>query len=160
MEVTSSTKQNTKKRSKAAKIVLWSILGCLGAIIIAIIAWIVVAAFGGTGTGNGGMFGLGWDILLTLAGIVAAVLVMAWLLTEPSFKKEEVIIIDDDRNSYVKKSKFARPVKTAEEKAADAEAKANADTAVVEEAPVLEEAPVAEETPIVEEAKAEDTVTE
>lgn len=154
MEVTSSTKQNTKKRSKAAKIVLWSIVGCLAAIIIAIIVWFVIAAFGGTGTGNGGMFGFGWKVLTTSAGVVAVLLVMAWLLTEPSFKKEEVIIIDDDRNSYVKKSKYARPVKTAEEKAAEAEAKAKADAEAAEK---TEEAP-AEEAPA--EEKAEETVTE
>ncbi len=164
MEVTSTTKQNTKKRSKAAKIVLWSILGCLCAAILAIIVWFIIALCGGTGTGNGGMFGFGFEVLTTATGFIAVVLVMAWLLTEPSFKKEEVIIIDDDRNSYVKKSKYARPVKTAEEKAAEAEAKAKAEAeaaAAVEavaEPTVAEEAPVAEE-PATEE-KAEEIVTE
>jgi len=154
MEVTSSTKQNTKKRSKAAKIVLWSIVGCLGAAIIAIIVWFIIALCGGTGTGNGGMFGFGFEVLTTATGFIAVVLVMAWLLTEPSFKKEEVIVIDDDRNSYVKKSKYARPVKTAEEKAAEAEAKAKADAEAAEK---TEEVP-AEEAPA--EEKAEETVTE
>jgi cytoskeletal protein RodZ len=153
MEVTSSTKQNTKKRSKAAKIVLWSILGCLCAAVIAIIVWLIIAMCGGTGTGDGGMFGFKFEVLTTATGFIAVVLIMAWLLTEPSFKKEEVIIIDDDRNSYVKKSKYARPVKTAEEKAAEAEAKAKAEAEAAEKA----EAP-AEEAP--SEEKAEETVTE
>ena len=155
MEVTSNTKQKTMKRSKAAKIVLWSILGCLCAAILAVIIWVVIRAFGGTGTGNG-LFSRdpGFKILMTATGFIAVVLVMAWLLTEPSFKKEEVIIIDDDRNSYVKKSKYARPVKTAEEKAAEAEAKADAAAA---EAAAKEE--VAAEEPATEE-KAEETVTE
>ena len=169
MEVTNKTNENKMKRSKAAKIVLWSILGCLCAAVLAIIVWVVIRALGGTGTGNG-LFSRdpGFNILMTATGFIAVILVMTWLLTEPSFKKEEVIIIDDDRNSYVKKSKYARPVKTAEEKAAEAEAKAKADAAAAEaaaneelaaeESLIAEEAPVAKE-PATEE-KAEETVAE
>ena len=154
MEVTVTKNQDTRKRSKAAKIVLWSILGCLCVAILAIVVWVVIAACGGTGTGDGGMFGFKFKTLTGVTGFIAVVLVMAWLLTEPSFKKEEVIIIDDDRNSYVKKSKYARPVKTAEEKAAEAEAKAKVDA----EADAKAEVAPAEET--FAEEKTEETVTE
>ena len=145
---TNTGKNEKKKRSKAAKIVLWSILGLIGVNLIVMAVWVIIAACGGTGTSNGGILGLSFNIVTTCFGVLLAALIMAWLLTEPSFKKVEVIIIDDDRNSYVKKSKYARPVKTAEEKAAEAAAKAQAEA----------EAAANEETPA--EEKAEETVTE
>ena len=111
MEVTVTKNQDTRKRSKAAKIVLWSILGCLCVAILAIVVWVVIAACGGTGTGDGGMFGFKFKTLTGVTGFIAVVLVMAWLLTEPSFKKEEVVYVEV-KPQYVKKSARPQPVKT------------------------------------------------
>lgn len=113
---TNSTKNvnDKKKRSKAAKIVLWSLLGCVAAILIVMIVWVIIAACGGTGTINGGLLGLGWNVLTTVFGVAIVVLVAAWMLTEPSFKKEEVIEIEI-KPQYVKKSTRPQPVKKAED---------------------------------------------
>ena len=129
-------KNEKQKRSKAAKIVLWSILGCVGVMLIIILVNLIIGMAGGTGTQDGSILGLGFSTLFTILGFLLLALVLAWLLTEPSFKKKEEVIIDNDRNSYVKKAKTPRPLadKTGA-KAADAAASeklsetANEDTA-------------------------------
>lgn len=102
--------KQTKKRSKAAKIVLFSILGCIGVDAIVILVKLIIGMAGGTGTQDGSILGLGFGTLFTVLGFLVLALVLAWLLTEPSFKKEETVVIDNDRNSYVKKAKTPRPL--------------------------------------------------
>lgn len=102
--------KQTKKRSKAAKIVLFSILGCIGVDAIVILVKLIIGMAGGTGTQDGSILGLGFGTLFTILGFLALALILAWLLTEPSFKKEETVVIDNDRNSYVKKAKTPRPL--------------------------------------------------
>lgn len=99
-----------KTRSKAAKIVLWSLVGCIGAILLVMIVWVLIAAFGGTGTSNGGILGLGFNTVTTVFGVFVVALIMTWMLTEPSFKKEEEIIVEV-KPQYVKKSARPQPVK-------------------------------------------------
>ena len=100
-----------KKRSKAAKIVLLSILGCIGVMVLIILIKLIIGMAGGTGTQDGSILGNGFSTLFTILGFLVLALVLAWLLTEPSFKKEEEVIIADDRYaSYVKKAKTPRPL--------------------------------------------------
>ena len=103
-------KNEKQKRSKAAKIVLWSILGCIGVMLIIILVNLIIGMAGGTGTQDGSILGLGFSSLFAILGFLLLALILAWLLTEPSFKKEEEVIIDNDRNSYVKKAKTPRPL--------------------------------------------------
>ena len=124
------TNNEKKKRSKAAKIVLWSLVGVVGAILITMLVWVIIAAFGGTGTSNGGILGLGFNMVKTALIVAVLLLVMVWMLTEPSFKKEEVIEIEI-KPQYVKKSTRPQPVKkdvpnnaSAPEPKTEAEAKA------------------------------------
>ena len=100
-----------KKRSKGAKIVLWAILGCLVATLVVMGVMLIIAACGGTGTCNGSILGLQWNVCTTVCGFFAVALVLAWLLTEPSFKKEEEVFeVHDIYGSYVKKAETPRPV--------------------------------------------------
>jgi len=145
-----------KKRSKSAKIVLWCMVGCVAAILLAMAVWFIIAACGGTGTANGGKLGFGFDMLTTAFGVAIVVLIMTWMLTEPSFKKEEEVYIEV-KPQYVKKSARPQPVKKVEVEEAKPVEEAPVEEAPVEEAPV-EEAPV-EETPA-EEAPAEEAPVE
>ena len=116
-----------KKRSKAAKIVLLSILGCIGVMVIIILVNLIIGMAGGTGTQDGSILGLGFGTLFTVLAFLLLALVLAWLLTEPSFKKEEeVVVIDDRYSSYVKKAKTPRPL--ADKTGAKAEEKAKEPT--------------------------------
>ena len=104
-------KNEKQKRSKAAKIVLWSILGCIGVMVVVILVYLIVGMVGGTGTQNGSILGLEFGTLFTILGFLVLALILAWLLTEPSFKKEEEVVVVDDRYaSYVKKAKTPRPI--------------------------------------------------
>ena len=103
--------KQTKKRSKAAKIVLFSILGCIGVMVIIILVKLIIGMAGGTGTQDGSILGLGFSTLFTILGFLVLALVLAWLLTEPSFKKEEeAVVAVDHYSSYVKKAKTPRPL--------------------------------------------------
>ena len=66
LEEDMQTNNEKKKRSKAAKIVLWSLVGCVAAILITMLVWVIIAATGGTGTSNGGILGLGFNMVLHL----------------------------------------------------------------------------------------------
>jgi len=110
---TNTGKNEKKKRSKAAKIILWSLVGCIGAILLVMLIWVLIAACGGTGTSNGGILGLGFNMVTTLFGVFIVALIMTWMLTEPSFKKEEEIIVEVKQPQYVKKSARPQPVKNA-----------------------------------------------
>jgi len=116
LEEDMQTNNEKKKRSKAAKIVLWSLVGCVAAILITMLVWVIIAATGGTGTSNGGILGLGFNMVKTALLVVVLLLIMVWMLTEPSFKKEEVIEIVEVKPQYVKKSARPQPVKKAEPK--------------------------------------------
>ena len=116
-------------RTKSAKIVLWVFVGLVAATLIAMGTIFIIDATGGTGTTHH------WAMPLfsTLFMIFALLLVLVWLLTEPSFKKkpeDEEELYTVDRDSYVKKAKQPRPVanntpaaeeKPAEEAPAEAE---------------------------------------
>lgn len=121
MEVTMNSNSNKtatqdKKRSKGAKIVLWSILGCVAATLIVMAVMLIIAACGGTGTSNGSILGLQWKATTTVLGVFVVALVLAWLLTEPSFKKEEEVFeVHDIYQTYVKKVEKPRPVVKKEE---------------------------------------------
>ena len=157
-----------KKRSKGAKIVLWSILGCVAATLIVLGVMLVIAMCGGTGTSNGSLLGLQWKVATTVLGVFVVALVLAWLLTEPSFKKEEEVFeVHDIYQTYVRKVEKPRPVvkaeapKTAEEpkKEETVETSPEADEAEkvenTEAAPEDEEAKKKSEQ-IIEEAQASD----
>lgn len=125
-------------RTKSAKIVLWVFVGLAAAALISMGVIFIVDATGGTGTTHH------WAMPLfsTLFVIFALLLLLVWLLTEPSFKKkpeDEEELYTVDRDSYVKKAKQPRPIANnapaAEQKTAEAEAPA-ADTA---EAPADED---------------------
>ena len=104
-------KNEKQKRSKAAKIVLWSILGCIGVMVVVILVYLIVGMVGGTGTQNGSILGLEFGTLFTILGFLVLALILAWLLTEPSFKKEEeAVVVTDHYASYVKKAKTPRPI--------------------------------------------------
>ena len=173
--------KQTKKRSKAAKIVLFSILGCIGVMVIIILVKLIIGMAGGTGTQDGSILGLGFSTLFTVLGFLVLALVLAWLLTEPSFKKEEeAVVAVDHYSSYVKKAKTPRPLgdktgakaenddkpsdeakepeKEAEEKTDEAETPAEETEDKAEEAkeePAEEEAPAEEAEDNSEEAKEE-----
>ncbi len=122
-------------RSKAAKIVLWVLLGLASAALLSMLIIFIIDACGGTGTTHH------WAMPLfsTLFAIFALLLLLVYLLTEPSFKKkpeDEEELYTVDRTSYVKKAKQPRPI--------------------ANNAPAAEEAPVAEEAPAEEEAKVEE----
>ena len=111
-------------RTKSAKIVLWVFVGLVAATLIAMGTIFVIDATGGTGTTHH------WAMPLfsTLFMIFALLLVLVYLLTEPSFKKkpeDEEELYTVDRDSYVKKAKQPRPIANnapvAEEKPAEAE---------------------------------------
>ena len=120
-------------RTKSAKIVLWVFVGLVAATLIAMGTIFVVDAMGGTGTTHH------WAMPLfsTLFMIFALLLVLVYLLTEPSFKKkpeDEEELYTVDRDSYVKKAKQPRPIannapaaeeKPAEEKPEETEAPAD-----------------------------------
>ncbi len=104
---------NTKTRTKSAKIVLWSLLGLIVADLIAMLIIFIIAANGGTGTSYGGILGTPFEVCTTVLSILAVVLVMAWLLTEPSFKKTEVEEEKHDldyRTQYVRKAANPHPM--------------------------------------------------
>ena len=112
-------------RTKSAKIVLWVFVGLVAATLIAMGTIFVIDATGGTGTTHH------WAMPLfsTLFMIFALLLVLVYLLTEPSFKKkpeDEEELYTVDRDSYVKKAKQPRPIANnapvAEEKPAEAPA--------------------------------------
>ena len=115
-------------RTKSAKIVLWVFVGLVAATLVSMGVIFVIDATGGTGTTHH------WAMPLfsTLFMIFALLLVLAYLLTEPSFKKkpeDEEELYTVDRTSYVKKAKQPRPIANnnapaAEEKPAEAEAPA------------------------------------
>ena len=159
------TARPEKKRSKGAKIVLWALLGCFAVTLIVMAVMLIIAACGGTGTSNGSLLGLQFDVCTTVLGFFAVALVLAWLLTEPSFKKEEEVFETHDiYQSYVKKASTPRPVKK-EVKAAPVqeevkeeakEEEAPAEEAPAEEAEKEEEASPVEET--AEDASADDDV--
>ena len=121
-------------RSKSAKIVLWVLLGLTAASLIALIAVFVIDMLGGTGTNYH------WPepVFSALFTVFAILLVLAYLLTEPSFKKkpeDEEELYTVDRTSYVKKAKQPRPIANNAAPAA-----APAEEAPAEEAPAEEKA--------------------
>ena len=96
-------------RSKAAKIVLWVLLGLASAALLSMLIIFIIDACGGTGTTHH------WAMPLfsTLFAIFAILLLLAYMLTEPSFKKkpeDEEELYTVDRTSYVKKAKQPRPI--------------------------------------------------
>ncbi len=119
-------------RSKAAKTVLWVLLGLTSATVLCMLIVLIIDMCGGTGTTHHWF----WDIFPTLFAIFGLLLVLAYMLTEPSFKKkpeDEEELYTVDRTSYVKKAKQPRPI--------------------AQNAPVAEEATPAEEAAPAEEAK-------
>ena len=121
-------------RSKSAKIVLWVLLGLTAASLLALLALLVIDIMGGTGTN----YHWPQPLFSTLFAIFAVLLVLVYMLTEPSFKKkpeDEEELYTVDRTSYVKKAKQPRPI--ANNAAAPAAAPA-------EETPAEEAAPVEE----------------
>ena len=129
-------------RSKAAKIVLWILLGFVCATLLSMGIILIVDAAGGTGTTHH------WAMPLfsTLFMVFAIILVLAYLLTEPSFKKkpeDEEELYTVDRDSYVKKAKQPRPV-----------------ASVKAEEPAKADAPATTEDSASEEEKKNDFVTE
>lgn len=102
-----------KTRSKAAKTVLWVLLGCVAATLLVMLIMFIIAAAGGTGTSYGGILGQPFNACTTVLTFFAIVLVLAWLLTEPSFKKvqeEEENHDLDYRTQYVKKAAKPHPM--------------------------------------------------
>ncbi len=135
------TKNSTgKTRTKSAKIVLWSLLGLIAVDLIVMLVMFIIAANGGTGTSYGGILGTPFETCTTVLAVLAVVLVMAWLLTEPSFKKTEV---EEEKHDLDYRTQYVR-------KAANPHPMANKTAPA---APKAEEKP-AEEKPA-EEAKAE-----
>ncbi len=104
--------QNTKSRSKSAKIVLWSLLGCVAANVLVLLVMFIIAACGGTGTSYGGILGSPFNTAATVLAVLVGVLLMAYMLTEPSFKKTEPEEVNHDldyRTQYVRKAATPRP---------------------------------------------------
>ena len=104
--------QNTKSRSKGAKIVLWSLLGCVAANVLVLLVMFIIAACGGTGTSYGGILGSPFSTAATVLAVLVGVLLMAYMLTEPSFKKTEPEEVNHDldyRTQYVRKAATPRP---------------------------------------------------
>ncbi len=108
------TKNSTdKKRTKGAKILLWSLVGLIAVDLIVMLVLYIIAANGGTGTSYGGILGTPFELCTTVLWIFALILVMAWLLTEPSFKKTEVVEENHDldyRTQYVRKAANPHPL--------------------------------------------------
>ncbi len=106
-------------RTKPAKIVLWSLFGLTAASLLCMLIVFIIDACGGTGTTHHWF----WDIFPAIFAIFAILLLLVYMLTEPSFKKkpeDEEELYTVDRTSYVKKAKQPRPIaqnKPAEEKA-------------------------------------------
>ena len=125
--------QSNKTRSKGAKIVLWSLLGCVAANVLVLIVMLIIAACGGTGTSYGGILGSPFNTAVTVLAVLAGVLIMAYMLTEPSFKKTEPEEVNHDldyRTQYVRKAANPHPMAA---KAAPVEAKPAEESAPVEE---------------------------
>ena len=104
--------QNTKSRSKGAKIVLWSLLGCVAANVLVLLVMFIIAACGGTGTSYGGILGSPFNAAATVLAVLVGILLMAYMLTEPSFKKTEPEEVNHDldyRTQYVRKAATPRP---------------------------------------------------
>ena len=104
--------QNTKSRSKGAKIVLWSLLGCVAANVLVLLVMFIIAACGGTGTSYGGILGSPFSTAATILAVLVGILLMAYMLTEPSFKKTEPEEVNHDldyRTQYVRKAATPRP---------------------------------------------------
>ena len=104
--------QNTKSRSKGAKIVLWSLLGCVAANVLVLLVMFIIAACGGTGTSYGGILGSPFNTAATVLAVLVGILLMAYMLTEPSFKKTEPEEVNHDldyRTQYVRKAATPRP---------------------------------------------------
>lgn len=116
-------------RSKKAKIVLWVIVGCIAAVLVVLGVQLIIAANGGTGEQDGSILGTAWSVTTTILGVLVVVLVFAWLLSEPSFKKkveDEPEIDLSYRTQYVKKSAHAqvkKPVAEGDRKSGDTESK-------------------------------------
>ncbi len=95
-------------RSKSAKIILWVLLGLTAAALLSMLIIFVIDANGGTGTTHH------WAMPLfsSLFAVFGILLLLAYMLTEPSFKKkpeDEEELYTVDRTSYVKKAKQPRP---------------------------------------------------
>lgn len=157
-------------RSKAAKTVLWVIVGCIAVMLAVLLVQVIIAACGGTGEQDGSILGSAWNVTTAIFWVFVVALVFAWLLTEPSFKKkeEEPEIDLSYRTQYVKKSAHAQVKKPAVAGGAPApaedEKKKITDTAEAEkpaeETPAVEEEkPAAEDKPAEEEAPVEETET-
>lgn len=154
-------------RSKAAKTVLWVIVGCIAVMLAVLLVQVIIAACGGTGEQDGSILGSAWNVTTSIFWGFVVALVFVWLLTEPSFKKkeEEPEIDLSYRTQYVKKSAHAQVKKPAVAGGAPApaedEKKKIADSAeeakpVEEGNPAEEEAQVEEEKPAEEEAQVEE----
>ncbi len=102
-------------RSKAAKTVLWVIVGCIAVMLAVLLVQVIIAACGGTGEQDGSILGSAWNVTTAIFWVFVVALVFAWLLTEPSFKKkeEEPEIDLSYRTQYVKKSAHAQVKKPA-----------------------------------------------
>lgn len=154
-------------RSKAAKTVLWVIVGCIAVMLAVLLVQVIIAACGGIGEQDGSILGSAWNVTTSIFWGFVVALVFVWLLTEPSFKKkeEEPEIDLSYRTQYVKKSAHAQVKKPAVAGGAPApaedEKKKIADSAeeakpVEEGNPAEEEAQVEEEKPAEEEAQVEE----
>ena len=144
-------------RSKAAKTVLWVIVGCIAVMLAVLLVQVIIAACGGTGEQDGSILGSAWNVTTSIFWAFVVALVFVWLLTEPSFKKkeEEPEIDLSYRTQYVKKSAHAQVKKPAVAGGAPApaedEKKKITDTA--EEAKPVEEGNTAEEEAQIEDEK-------
>ena len=154
-------------RSKAAKTVLWVIVGCIAVMLAVLLVQVIIAACGGIGEQDGSILGSAWNVTTSIFWAFVVALVFVWLLTEPSFKKkeEEPEIDLSYRTQYVKKSAHAQVKKPAVAGGAPApaedEKKKIADSAeeakpVEEGNPAEEEAQVEEESPVEEESCADE----
>ena len=151
-------------RSKAAKTVLWVIVGCIAVMLAVLLVQVIIAACGGTGEQDGSILGSAWNVTTSIFWAFVVALVFVWLLTEPSFKKkeEEPEIDLSYRTQYVKKSAHAQVKKPAVVGGAPApaedEKKKITDTA--EEAKPAEEEAQVEEASSVEEESCEEEADE
>ena len=166
-------------RSKAAKTVLWVIVGCIAVMLAVLLVQVIIAACGGTGEQDGSILGSAWNVTTSIFWVFVVALVFVCLLTEPSFKKkeEEPEIDLSYRTQYVKKSAHAQvkkpavvggapaPAEDEKKKIAEPaeEAKpveegnpAEEEAQVEEESPVEDEAQVEEESPVEEESCADE----
>ena len=112
-------------------------LGCVAALLATMAVMLIIGAAGGTGTQDGSILGTFWGTCTSMLTFFLVVLVLAWLLTEPSFKKVEEEPEIDTRNQYVKKAAHPHPManKTADAPAAEAKADAPAAEIKTEDAP-------------------------